>query len=437
MKRMRLQSISSGYLKIRNRTFLQWMTFLVALWTVLFKWASALPGGLGYLKYLPDGILLIMLLVFFGSGKVTLRRTILTPLQIVGGFFTYCLFVYLLQYQSLAYFLWGLRNTFRFFIAFFAFVVFFDESDVSAWFKVMDILFWVNAVMSVIQFALLKVDGDFLGGIFGIQDKSNGYTLCLLCVVATKSLLTAFNRTEPFARSMIKCGVSILVAAMAELKVYFFLFALLMVGAAVVTRFSVKKMIYLLLGAIVIMVGAALLVEWFGFQGFFSLKRLWESATRENYSSGDDINRISAIQSLSERIVTNPLQQFFGLGLGNCDTSSFAVCNTPFYQRYGYLHYTWFASAMVFLETGYIGLGIYISFFAVCFVRAYQQYKLKLGNLLYNQLAIIISLLCVILLFYNSSLRIESGYMMYFVLALPFIQMKPEKLKNDSNTVLT
>ena len=85
------------------------------------------------------------------------------------------------------------------------------------------------------------------------------------------------------------------------------------------------------------------------------------------YVSNNDINRLTAIPSLIQRLDLSPMQQFFGLGLGNCDTASFSICNTPFYRHYDYLHYTWFTSAMIFLETGYLGLGLYTSFFVSCF----------------------------------------------------------------------
>jgi len=68
-----------------------------------------------------------------------------------------------------------------------------------------------------------------------------------------------------------------------------------------------------------------------------------------------------------------------------------------------------------------------MSFFVICFLRAFRQYKAGAGNLLHNQLAILMSVLCVILMFYNSTLRIEAGYMMYFVLALPFFRQERAK----------
>jgi len=100
--------------------------------------------------------------------------------------------------------------------------------------------------------------------------------------------------------------------------------------------------------------------------------------------------------------------------------TAFAICNTPFYQRYSYLHYTWFSAAMLFLETGYVGLVLYGMFFVLVFQHAFRRRKVG-GNVIYCQLAMMMVVVSGILLFYNSSLRTEAAYMIYFVFAAPFI----------------
>lgn len=422
--------------RIKNRTFLQWVTVLVAVWAFLIKPISILPGPLSYLKYVPDGILFAMLLLCMGRERITVKRDMLTVLRIAIGFFVYCFVVYIFRYQSVAYFLWGFRNNFRFYIAFFAFIALLDESDVASWFRFVDVLFWVNAVVSVFQFVFLGFSGDYLGGIFGTRGASNGFSLCIMSIVLCKSFLEAFEEKESLAKSLTKCAVAILISAMAELKFFFFVMIFLLIGAAIITRTSIKKVVYLVLAICGLMLGAILLVSWFGFEGFFTLKKLWENATQPNYSSNNDINRLTAIPSLIQRLDLSPMQQFFGLGLGNCDTASFSICNTPFYRHYDYLHYIWFTTAMIFLETGYLGLGLYISFFVACFWQAYKQFKACKGNQLYNRMAIIMSIFCAVLAIYNASLRTEAGYMMYFVMALPFVRQSSDKKAGNSAIVL-
>lgn len=433
MKRLSLNNKTNGKISIRKRSLLHWAVYIVAFWSFLIKAAWYLPGPLGFSKYLPDGILLGLLILNLRRGKHIIRRDLLAVLRIIVGYFLYTFIVYLFRYQSVAYFLWGFRNTFRLFLAFLAFISYLDESDVDTWFKVVDILFWINAALSVFQFVVLRSHGDYLGGIFGIKGSTNAYTTVFFSIVVCKSLLLSFNSGKNYFYSLLQCGVSIIIAAMAEMKFYFVIFVLIMVSCAIITRFSVKKLILILAGMLIVMLCSSLLVSWFGLNSALSLERIWQLASQTNYSSKNDVNRLTAIYTLSKVIVANPVDQFFGLGLGNCDTSSFAICNSPFFQRYGYMHYTWFVIAMVFLETGYIGLVVYISFYVVCFIYAYRKYKTRSGDILHNQLAMIMSLLSCILIIYNSALRNEAGYMMYFVLALPFIRQNPEKQTNQSS----
>ena len=170
------------------------------------------------------------------------------------------------------------------------------------------------------------------------------------------------------------------------------------------------------------------------FRDFFSLEKIWEIATQKNYSSEKDMNRFSAVPTINEIFLTDIPSRLFGMGLGNCDTSTIPIFNTSFYDTYVDLHYSIFSISFLYLETGYVGLFLYFMFFFLCLRFAYKHFKNKTGNLLFNQMAIIISVICFILIFYNSSLRTESGYLIYFILALPFVGVKSNN-DNDNITI--
>ena len=426
MRKISLFRMPQEQIQIRKRSFLSWAVLLIALWSFLIKPLGLLPGPLGYTKYIADGILLGLFVLTFCRSSISIRRSLLPFVLLVGTLLGYLLVVYLFQYQSVFYFLWGFRNNFRFFIAFFAFIVFLDETDAKTWFRLLDILFWINAVLSVIQFLILDVRGDFLGGIFGIEGSSNAFTMVFSIIVVGRTVLAAFNGQVKMSKAVWFSVASLLVAVLAEIKVYFIIYILILGMAAAFTRFSFRKLIIIMVGAAAIIFSSRILVSLFEYDASMTLDYFIDLATKETYSSGDDINRLSAISTLSQTVVTNPLDQFFGLGLGNCDTSAFAICNTPFYQRYGHLHYTWFTAPMIFLEMGYIGLGLYILFFVMCVLLIWRKLKAGVGNKLNCQLALMMAVLCIILVFYNSSLRIESAYMIYFVLALPFVRSEEE-----------
>ena len=408
---------------IKRRTFEQWLVMLILFFPfafgLLFE-TLALPE---FIKYLIDLSVVVLAVGFIMKKRIIIKRNVMPAVMVILIFFVYTLVVYVFNFQSPFYYLWGLRNNFRFYVAFFAFTVYIDESFANSLLKIFDVLFWANIIISVVQFVLFGVLQDQLGGLFGSSGATNAYTLIFFTIIISKSLLQTFNGYEKVSLCVFKCVASLLVAAMAEMKFYFFVFIILLGLASVLTKFSRRKFVILLLSGVAVAVGAMILTYLFEeFKGFLTITGIIEAATQEHYATQTDIGRLNAIFTLAQNYITNPIQQIFGMGLGNCDLSEVEIFNSKFYQQYSYLHYTWFSSAITFLENGFIGMAIYLSFFVVCLKNAASQLKRKVGNKLFCQLAVMVSLMCFVLFFYNSTLRIEAAYMPYFVLALPFLE---------------
>lgn len=413
-----------GNIYIKRRSFPEWLTVLTVILPLLLGFLLSVVGVPSTVKYLVDVAWVILLLTMLLKKSIVLHRTSLPFLVFLILFFVYTFIIYMLNFQSPFYYLWGLRNNFRFYVFFFALITFFTADDIKAVFKFLDILFWVNVVLTFVQYFFLGYTQDSLGGIFGVERGANAYTILFFVVITSKSLLSYMSQGESALKCFSKCGVTLLIAALAELKVYYVLFILVLGLSALLTAFSWKKFIAILVCVIAAIFGSILLTMLFDFENVLSIKYVWELATQEHYSAEGTVNRLSAIPTLAKSIVTEFGDRLFGLGLGNCDTSAFAICNTPFYQNYGSLRYSWFTCAFLFLETGYMGLLIYMAFFVMCYVLSRKALKSGESNPLLCRMAMIMSVICVILTFYNNSLRAEAGYMAYFILALPFIRDK-------------
>jgi O-antigen ligase len=195
------------------------------------------------------------------------------------------------------------------------------------------------------------------------------------------------------------------------------------IASAIFTKFSWRKLLLILAAALLLAVTSAVLTTIYGERNALTWERIILLLTTENYASKEDLSRFSALPTVSREFLNTFPQKLFGLGLGNCDTSSFAICNTPFFKRYSDLHYNWFSSSFLLLETGYFGLVLFLLFFILCFALALRRKK-QGGNQLFCQLSIIMSLICIVLTFYNCSLRMDVAYLAYFTLALPFINRK-------------
>lgn len=416
---MRLKKLDKIYLK--RRKIPQWMTCALLVYPLL------LPMLLGFfhlpqvIKYVPDILWFGLLVIMLSEKKLVFKRKMLPQVIIAVIFFVYTAFVYCVNFQSPFYYLWGVRNSFRMYAAFFAFSTFMDQEDVESCFEFLDVLFWSNCAVCMVQFFFMGYEQDYLGGIFGVERGCNGQMNNFFCVVISKSVLLYIQGRESTVRCFLKCGASLILASLAELKVYYVLFVLILIISFVSTPFSGRKLVLALFSVIALSVGISILGELFGSADFFFAENLLRYTQTTGYASQEDLGRFTALSTLSDTILTDMPSRLFGLGLGNCDTAGFEICNTPFYKTYSHLHYTWFSSAFLFLETGYIGLGLYLLFFVSCFCCAARERKEDTGEPLYAQMAAVMSVVCVVLVFYNSSLRTEAGYMAFFVLALPFV----------------
>lgn len=406
----------------------------------LIQWLVLLPFCLGTLndflglpyslRYILD-IVWMWLLLLLAVNPNRIKRSGTQKLAgLVMLFAVYTLLTYLIQFQSPLYYLWGFRNNFRFYVAFFAIAAFLTEGDICWYWKIFDRLFWLNVVVSLIQYFVFDIEQDFLGGIFGTSGGCNGYTNLYFLMVVTKSIVFYLQKQESTGACLSKCVAALLVCVLAELKFFFVEILVVIALASLLTGFSWRKLIVIVGGTVAVFLGTVLLEIVFPmFRGWFSLEYMLEVVTAERgYTSAGDLNRLTAIGSINDLWLKHPGQQLFGLGLGNCDTSSFAFLNTPFFRKNGDMHYTWMSYAHMYLECGWMGLLFYWGFFVISFCSIRRIEKASSGEMvLHCRIARIMAILCVLISVYNNSLRSEAGYMAYFVLAIPFARYRQNR----------
>lgn len=306
--------------------------------------------------------------------------------------------VYVFRYQSIGYFLWGVRNNFRFYGAFFGFLLLEEGEREEIW-RALEGLFWVNFCLVLGQFFLFGRKGDYLGGFFGTEKGCNGGLNLFLLILAAKSLV--YMEEKP-GYVLAKCAVSLMISALAELKFFFVEFAFLLV----LTGFWKKKAVGF--GMVLALLGGVLLLEkcFPEFDGWIEFSSIYKTAADPaGYASTGDLNRLNAISEIDRRVFLSGWDRVFGLGLGNCDTSSFLFLTTPFSQWYAHLHYTWMSHAFWYLEGGWLGILFFFGFFCWIFLGKTGRFSRILG------------VLCIVIGIYNASLRTEAAFLMYFGLS--------------------
>lgn len=383
------------------------------------------------IKFLCDGFLVLLLLKLFSQRFTKIDNYSMPFVVIVGLFFFITLVGYLFNYQSVFYYLWGLRNNIRMFVAFFAFAYLADWEDAKGWIKALDVLFVINFAVVILQY-FSGYGQDYIGGIFGTSKGCNGSLLIFLCIVFAKTILSFMRGEEKMSKCIFVSVASLLVSTLSELKMFFILFILILFMASFMTAHSIKKTLFFAFGAVlVVLFGTLLTVLYRDFTDFLSFDSLIKALTDTGYATDEDIGRFTALPVISQRFLPGFFRKLFGLGLGNCDSSSLSMFNTPFFESHQTVHYSYFSYAFLFLETGFVGLALYASFFVASFFVSRKLKKLEMADEFACQMSIILSVISLILLVYNSSLRMEIGFMLFFVLALPIISANEQRESDD------
>lgn len=413
-------------LKIRKRTQNEWVTVAVLSVSMFLLGMIQLLKLSAVIKYIVDIGWVFLLLSLFLNKEMPINRETALLKRVVDMLFIITLAGAIIACQSPLQYLWGFRNNFRFFVFFFSCVYFLDLRNIDGYLKFLDRLYYLNFLTMLFQWFVLGKYGDYLGGIFGVEKGCNGYTIIFISIIITKAVVCYLNRKESLAGLILKSIVAITIAALAELKVFYAIFLFIIGAANIIAGFSVRKLKVLFVSVAVIFIGLLFLGLTFpsSLKVMTSQSLISIAASTNGYTSSGDLNRLTAVPFILTNVLRTPRQKILGLGLGNCDTSAVPLIQTEFFKKYGYLNYTWFSSAFMLLETGLLGLLSYILFFVVVFFCVHKIEKNNLADASYCQIAKILAGLCLILVIYNSSLRTEAGYMMYFALSLPFIKNK-------------
>lgn len=419
------------YMNSRNRfrrqnkkivSFMVLFPFLCSGLIELFHFPSAV-------KYVVDvcACILLLTMMFKRRPYISLKGNIIKYWILLFAVYVSC--NYIASYQSPVYFLWGVRNYFRFYIFFMACVYYLHSKDLDKLFRMMSVIYYFHVFIVLVQYFVLGIEQDNLGGIFGTQSGCNGWVNIFQVIIVTYSILRYLNKEKSMGICVMDCGSALVIAALAELKFFYIEFVLIVVMAVLITDFSWKKVIIIIGAAFGVVLSVVVLVRIFPYWADkMSIKSVLEMASLEQgYTMIGDMNRLTFFSRSRNLFLKTPGKIMFGLGIGNCDYSdSFLFLTTPFYQKYNLLHYTWLSTAFMLLENGVVGLIFYFGFFVVTAIHSFLYAKGRKRNKTYVQLTIIISIISILIGMYNVSLRMECGYMIFFVLSLPYVIRKDE-----------
>lgn len=382
-----------------------------------------------FISYLCDGVNLLLL--FFLIKKFHQLMSDATTKWLFRIFLV--IFIYgcvnqIINMVPIKMVIWGDRNFYRYYILFFCVLLFLSVRDVE---KIMNVFFWVqiiNLVFGLYKFFVLGLQEDaFGGGLF-----PNGGGMNLFCLLVSLYYTNAYmNNTGSFFRMLIMILSSFLLAVFAEEKFLMLGEVLVLILALLINdKFTVRKLVILGAGIIVIILGLQILKVAIPstYELLFNFSDLTKYATA-TYSEGYRIPRVGAFRVIDSLFLHTGLQKWFGLGLGNCDTSSFSFLQSDFYRQYGSFNYRWFTHQWTYLEMGRIGFFLYIMFFIAViiilflYIRRYIKKVTGIHKVLIHT-SFIYSIINIMFVWHSAAARIDTGYYIFFGIAMGLLSIK-------------
>jgi len=118
-------------INIRKRTIPEWAALYILVFPFCLSFLMDFLHISSFIKYTLDIAWVAIFLCLFIRKKVSVNRKIVPFAGFIVVWLIYVLVTYMFHFQSVFYFLWGLRNNLRFYIAFLGFAAFCSEKAIS------------------------------------------------------------------------------------------------------------------------------------------------------------------------------------------------------------------------------------------------------------------------------------------------------------------
>lgn len=321
---------------------------------------------------------------------------------------------------------WAFRNTFRFFGFFVACVILLDLTDVKRILNLFFVFQIVNVVASLYQFFVLGLNQDLLGGIFGSGAGCNGYSNVFFCILLAYYAIFCLSGKEPIWKLIFISISTLALAAMAELKFYYFEFAVIMLIAVLLYCYKVRAFVAATMAVAALAIGLYIISQVFplAFETIVDFDELFAYSSQG--MSAYELSRFGAFGEINDLIFNNDLQKMLlGVGFGGAEYSSnISMFTSEFSLLWGDLNYRWFSHQMWYIEVGAIGFALFVALFVSHAIYSGNLIKRFLQHKAMLQFVVLSTVITVVNLWYNCTIRVEAAYMTFFILAISCIVAK-------------
>ncbi len=349
-------------------------------------------------------------------------------------------------------FLWHLRNYYRYYIPFCSIMFFFNKSDIK---KIINIGFYflvIHCVLCIAQYYTFPNNffQDSINGIFGNTKGYNTYSLFFLIFYYTYFTIEFIKDSKKYRwRYFITIITCLLVTALSELKMFYVLSVLIVIGTNIFLL-PLKKykelFITIFSTTFLVIISIFLLNKFYSYitdnpinygkldQYLNNISYGYEYKKFTEIKSGDEtisiptINRFSGFSIIKKYILTTPKTFLIGIGAGNAEYSQVSILTSVFYHKYYSINYNMFTYSFIFIEMGILGLIVYwFQFFWYLCVFIYYYFNSNNKYDSFILLSIVLSCYCIIAVIYDIGFRSEITYFTFMFLSLPFLLQLHDK----------
>lgn len=373
----------------------------------------------------------ILFLAIFIFGHFRIRQAGLKlPVIILYLLFSMLILGAVVNAVPLANFIWGLRNQYFSLAIFFASASFLCLYDINKIFKFFFYFQFLNLGCAFYQYLVLGYYADANNGAF-----TSGAGQDIFCGVLIAYYLYQYIQHECKMWHFVFVLVSSLVIASLEEEKFIFIETVFIFGYFYLTNknWGLKKILIAVVFISVMGVGLNMLLQIGGTGSFEILTN--KDAFMEYQENAYALPRIGSSYIIDKMFFKNVWQFLFGLGLGFCeDSSTLNFINMDFYNKYGWLQYYWFTFQINYLQTGRFGMLLFLAFFlSIMYANIRGKKRCPKGLKHYYDISIVITILCIMTIWYNATLRSYNSIIPFFVMSIGGVVTRHKALISSVN----
>lgn len=214
---------------MKRRNFMRMVIIFQIVYLLVFNGLFASITVLSKAKYILDVATLILCTGLFFDRLELYKikgKVYYIPLLVYS---IVCIVTAIIYKTDPLLFLWAVRNTFRFFVFFFACILYVRKEDIKRFFDLIIKLQFANLPLMVIQYFYFKpipkaergILADHVSGIFGSEIGGNGMLNIYLCIILIYILIDCYDNDKLKPMYILSLANVMVCAAFSELKFSF------------------------------------------------------------------------------------------------------------------------------------------------------------------------------------------------------------------------